>query len=234
MEGIRGFWATGIGKVLIIGIIGGVLLVSILLGMVLFGNNSPAGSSEPEQELLSIIQTEQAAETTLASQPTTTSLSTDTPLPTDTPVPNTEVPTSSPVATSTVGTTTDPYLDEVNLSLQNYQSAYSNVNNYFQESTADASKLLDNNWKQQANMALNQLDDAANQLENIGDAPPEYEQLDSDLTSITSETHELVQNYGNGINQLDPGAINSAAANLSNIASYLNSASQELNQFLNP
>jgi hypothetical protein len=83
-------------------------------------------------------------------------------------------------------------------------------------------------------MALNKLDDAANQLENIGDAPPEYEGLDGDLDSIASETDDLVQNFGNGIDQLDPGAISNAAANLGNIVSYLDSASQELDQFLNP
>jgi hypothetical protein len=234
MESIKGFWGTGIGKVLIIGIFGGVLFVCVLLGMVLFGGNAPISSSESEQELSAVIQTQKAAETASASQSTATTAPTNTPLPTDTPVPSTAVPTSSPVATSTVVTTSDPYLDEVNLGIQNYQSAYSDVNDFFQESTADASKLLDNNWKQQANMALNQLDDAANQLKNIGDAPPEYEQLDGDLTSIASETDELVQNFGNGINQLDPGAISNAAANLGNLASYLDSASQELNQYLNP
>jgi hypothetical protein len=234
MEGIKGFWATGIGKVLIVGIIGGVLLVTVLLGMVLFGGNPPESSSDPEQELASVIQTQKAAETALASQPTATAVPTDTPLPTDTPAQDTAVPTGTPVATGTAGTSTDPYLDEVNLGLQNYQSAYSDVNNYFQESTADASKLLDNNWKRQAKMALNQLDDAANQLENLGDAPPEYEQLDDDLMSIASETHELVQNYGNGMDQFDPSAISNAAANLSKIASYVNSASQELDQYLNP
>jgi hypothetical protein len=236
MEGIKGFWATVIGKVLIIGIIGGVLLVTVLLGMVLFGGNPPESSSDPEQELASVIQTQKAAETASASQPTATVVPTETSLPTDTPVSDTTVPTGTPVATSTAGasTGTDPYLDNVNQGLQNYQSAYSDVNNYFQESTTDASKLLDNNWKRQAKMALNQLDDAANQLENLGDAPPEYEQLDGDLTSIASETDELVQNFGNGIDQFDPSAISNAAANLSKIASYVDSASQELDQFLNP
>lgn len=232
MEGIKEFWNTGIGKVIITGILGSSLLVGILLGIVLIRNNTPESPSESEQDL-STLQT-QVTETVLEPQTTATSIPTETPLPTDNLLLETSTPTSIPLATGTTATTTDPYVDDVNLGLQAYQSAYSNVNNYFQESTADASKLLDNNWKQQANMALNQLDAAATQLENIGDAPPEYEELDLNLMSMTSETHMLVQNYGNGINQLDPNAINNAANNLSNIASYLNSAVQELGQLTNP
>ena len=232
MEGIRGFWNTGIGKVLIIGILGGLLLVCGLLGISLIGGNTPESQAESEQDL-SFLQT-RIAETALGSQATATAIPTETSLSTDTPIPATSTPTSTPLATGTTATTTDPYLDEVNLSLQAYQSAYSNVNNYFQESSADPSKLLDNNWKRQANMALNQLDDAANQLENIGEAPPEYEELDLNLMSVASETHELVQNYGNGINQPDLSAINNAANHLSNIASYLNNVVQELDQLNNP
>lgn len=231
MEGIREFWSTGIGKVLIIGIFGGVLLVCVLLGIVLIRDISPESPSEPEQDLSSVIQTQKAAETALAAQPTGTATPTEAPSPTDTPVPDPLTPTGTPLATSTSGTSTDPYLNEVDIRLRNYQSAYSDVNNYFQESTTDASKLLDNNWKQKANMALNQLDNAANQLETIGEAPPEYEELDTDLISLASETHDLVQNYGDGINQLDPSAINQAANNLTDIATYLDSVVQELDQF---
>ena len=231
MEGIREFWNTGIGKVLIIGIFGGVLLVCVLLGIVLIREISPASPSEPEQDLSTVIQTQKAAETVLAAQPTDTATPTETPPPTDTPVPGSLTPTGSPPATSTSGASDDPYLDEVDARLQNYQAAYSGVNGYFQESSADASKLLDKNWKQKANMALNQLDDAADQLETIGEAPPEYEGLDTDLMSLASETHELVQNYGDGINQLDPNAITEAASNLADIATYLDSVVQELDQF---
>lgn len=232
MEGIKGFWATTIGKVLIIGILGSLVLVCGLLGFSLLSGNTPDSQSETDRDS-SALQT-QIAETALGSQATATLLPTETPLPTDTSVPETPTPTETPIATGTAATTSDPYLDQVNLGLQNYQSAYSNVNNLYQESTADASKLLDNNWKRQANMALNQLDDAANQLENIGDAPPEYEELDLNLMSVASETHEFVQNYGDGINQFDPNAISNAANNLLNIASYLNSTLQELEQLNNP
>ena len=54
------------------------------------------------------------------------------------------------------------------------------------------------------------------------------------LKSIAGETHELVDNYGNGVNQLDPNAINSALDSLNQIDSYMNSASEELDKYLNP
>lgn len=234
MEGIRDFWGTGIGKVLIVSIIGGVLLVCVLLGMVLFGNYGPESPSEPEQELSSVIQTQKAAETALASQPTATTVPTDMPLPTDTFVPGTIVPTSTPVATGTVAPDSSPYLDEVNVNLQAYQNAFADVERYVQESTTDFSVLLKQDWKKDAGMALNQLDEAANQLENIDGAPPEQEQLDMYIKSIAKETHQLVDNYNNAMDQLDPNAINNAVGNLGNINSYMNSATQELNQFLNP
>ena len=85
-----------------------------------------------------------------------------------------------------------------------------------------------------AEAALGQLDEAANQLENIDKAPPEQGQLDMYLKSIVNETHKLVDNYGNGIDQLNLGANNSAINNLSNIISYINSAKAELDKYTKP
>ena len=149
--------------------------------------------------------------------------------PTVTPT-NTATPTSSSTATGTV-VANDPYLDEVNLNLQAYQNALANASNYVQTPTTDFSVLLDEDWKQNASMALNQLDEAASQLESLDNAPPEQEQLDMYLKSIASETHDLVDNYGNGMDQLDLSAINSAINNLSNIMSYMNSAAAELDKY---
>jgi len=157
--------------------------------------------------------------------PTATSTQTPTPLPT-----NTATPTSSPTATGTASGS-DPYLDEVNFNLQDYQNAFANASDYVQTPTIDFTVLLNENWKQDANMALGQLDEAAKQLENIDDAPPEYEQLDMYLKSIASETHALIANYGNGVDQLDPGAISNAVDNLNNIASNVSNASEELNKY---
>jgi hypothetical protein len=228
MESIKEFWATGIGKVIITGILGSTLLVCVLLGLVLIRNNTPESQSDPEQDLSSL-QT-LAAETALASRPTDIATPTEMPSPTGTSVPNTRASTGASSSTGSSDTNTNPYLNNVNVRFKDYQSAFSEVDGYFQESTADASVLLDDNWKQNANTALNRLDDSADQLENIGDAPPEYEELDSNLTSIASETHKLVKNYGDGIDQLDPSAINEAADNLNNIASSMNDVAQELNQ----
>jgi hypothetical protein len=228
MDGIKEFWATGIGKVIITGILGSTLLVCVLLGLVLIRNNIPESQSDPEQDLSSL-QT-QAAETALTFQPTDTATPTETSSTTDISVPNTKASTRTPSSTGSSDPSANPYLNEVNVRFKDYQSAFSDVDGYFQESTADTSVFLDDNWKQNANTALNQLDDSADQLENIGDAPPEYEELDSNLTSIASETHKLVKNYGDGIDQLDPSAINEAADNLNNIGSSMNDVAQELNQ----
>jgi len=142
-------------------------------------------------------------------------------------------PTSSPTATNTVAAS-DPYLDEVNISLQAYQDAFANASNYVQAPVSDFNVLLDQNWKQQANMALGQLDEVAEQLENINNVPPEQMQLDMYLKSIAGETHKLVENYGNGLNNLDPNAISMSISNLTNISSYLNSATTELNKYYRP
>lgn len=160
--------------------------------------------------------------------PTATSPSTPTATPT-----YTATPTSSPTATSTMAASS-PYLDEVNLNLQAYQNALANATNYVQTPSTDISVLLDEDWKQNAENALNQLDEAATQLENIDNPPPEQGQLDMYLKSIASETHELVGNYGNGMERLDLNAINSAINNLGNITSYINSATAELNKYYNP
>ena len=122
-------------------------------------------------------------------------------------------------------------MDEVNINLQAYQNAFANASDYVQTPTTDFTVLLNENWKQNANMALGQLDEAAKQLESIDDAPPEYEQLDMYLKSIASETHNLIENYGNGVDQLDPSAISNAVGNLNNIASNMNNASDELNKY---
>lgn len=161
--------------------------------------------------------------------PSTTTL---TQIPTVTPT-DTASPTSTPTATGTVSAS-NPYLDEVNLNFQAYQNGLANARDYMQPPTTDFSVLLNDNWKQNTEAALGQLDEAANQLENCDNAPPEHEQLDMYLKSIASETHELVDNYGNGMDQLDLGAINSAISNLSNITSYMNSAKAELDKYYNP
>lgn len=152
--------------------------------------------------------------------------------PTATPT-HTATPTSSPTATS-AGASNDPYLDEVTVNLYAYQNALANASNYVQAPTTDFSVLLDENWKQNANAALNQLNEAANQLENIDNVPPEYEQLDMQLKMIASETDVVVENYGNGVDQLDLGAINSALNSLSKITSYINTATAELDKYQNP
>jgi hypothetical protein len=146
---------------------------------------------------------------------------------------NTATPTSSPTATSTTAASS-PYLDEVNLNLQAYQNALANATNYVQTPSTDISVLLNEDWKQNAENALNQLDEAATQLESMDNPPPEQEQLNMYLKSIASETHELVGNYGNGVEQLDLNAINRAINNLGNITSYINSATAELNKYYNP
>jgi len=160
--------------------------------------------------------------------PTASSTSTPTATPT-----YTATPTSSSTATSPTDASS-PYLDEVNLNLQAYQNALANASNYVQTPSTDISVLLNEDWKQNAENALNQLDEAATQLESIDNPPPEQEQLDMYLKSIASETHELVDNYGNGVDRLDLNAINSAINNLGNITSYLNSATAELNKYYNP
>jgi len=120
------------------------------------------------------------------------------------------------------------------VNLQAYQDAFANASNYVKTPATDFSVLLDENWKQNAGMALNQLDEVAKQLENIDNPPPENEQLDMYLKSIANETHALVNNYGNGMDHLDLNAINNAINNLGNITSYINSAASELDKYNNP
>jgi len=160
------------------------------------------------------------------------STSTPTLTPTTTPT-DTATPISSPTATSTVAASS-PYLDEVNVNLQAFQNAFNNASNYVQTPTTDLSVLLNENWKQEAGAALGELNEAASQLESIDNPPPEYAQLDMYLKSIASETHEMVNNYGNGVDQLDPGALSSAVNNLGNISSYVNNATTELNKYYSP
>lgn len=192
--------------------------VWIILILLLAGCGSPT----PEPTAVPLTATETPVPSTAT--PTLTSTTTST---------NTATPTSSPTATGTVAASS-PYLDEVNVNLQTYQNALANASNYIQAPTSDFSVLLDEDWKQNAGTALNQLDEAATLLENIDNAPPEQEQLDMQLKVIASETHELVGNYENGMNQLDLGAINRAVNNLINITSYLNSATAELDKYNNP
>jgi hypothetical protein len=234
MDGIKQFWNTGVGKVLIIGILGSVFLVSVLLGITLLNGNAPANTSETEDDLASAIQTQKASETEAASQPTDMVSATETSPPTETPFSDTPMPTSSPVSTGTVASASNPYLDQVNVNLQAYQNALANANDYVQTPSTDISVLLNEDWKQNAENALNQLDEAATQLESMDNPPPEQEQLDMYLKSIASETHEMVDNYGMGMDQLDPSAIASAVNNLTNISSYVNDATTELEKYYNP
>lgn len=183
-----------------------------------------AGCGSPTSEATPIPPT--ATDTPIPSTATPTLTSTATPT-------NTATPTGSPTATGTVAASS-PYLDEVNVNLQAYQNALANASNYVQAPTTDFNVLLDEDWKQNAGNALNQLDEAAKQLENIDNAPPEQEQLDMQLKMIASETHELVNNFGNGMNQLDLGAINRAINNIGNITSYINNATAELEKYNNP
>lgn len=190
-------------------------LISVMLVLLLAGCGAPIDTPTPVA----------LTATFTPVPPTATPTQTPTVVPT-----NTTTPTSSPTATGTASASS-PYLDEVNASLQVYQNAFANASDYVQTPATDFTVLLSENWKQNANMALNQLDEAAKQLENIDDAPPEYAQLDMHLKSIASETHNLIANYGNGVDQLDPGAISNAVGNLNNIASDMNSALEELNKY---
>jgi hypothetical protein len=183
-----------------------------------------AGCSSPTPEAAPTSPT--ATETPIPPTATPTLTSTATPT-------TTATPTGSPTATGTVAAG-GPYLDEVNVNLQGYQNALADASNYVQAPTTDFSVLMDADWKQNAGMALNQLDEDAQQLESIENAPPEQEQLDMQLNMIASETHELVDNFGNGMNQLDLGAINRAINNIGNITAYINNATTELEKYNNP
>jgi hypothetical protein len=226
MEGIKQFWGTTIGKILVIGILGSALIVCSLLGITLSRDNAPAASPAESQPESTATQTQPAATDT-------PDQATNTATPTETSLPNTALPTSSPDAAGTVPDSS-PYLDEVNVNYQDFQNAFANARNYVQKPNTDPSVLLDENWKKDAEMALGQLNDAANQLESIDNPPPEHEQLDMYLKSIANETHMLVNNYGNGLDQLDPSAFSSAVNNLNNISSYMNSATTELDKYYNP
>jgi hypothetical protein len=183
-----------------------------------------AGCGNPTPEPTPIAPTATDTPILSTATPTFTSTATST---------NTATPTSSPTATGTVAAGS-PYLDEVSVNLQEYQNALANASNYVKAPTTDFNVLLDEDWKQNAGNALNQLDEAAKQLEGIDNAPPEQEQLDMQLKMIASETHELVDNFGSGMNQLDLGAINSAINNIGNITSYINNATAELDKHNNP
>jgi hypothetical protein len=226
MEGIKQFWDTTIGKILIIGIVGSALLVCVLLGFTLFRDNTPASPEDPQRELAAT-KTQPAATDILVQV-------TDTAIPTETTLPGTATPTNTPVPTGDAPAVNDPYLDEVNVNLGAFKKAFNNASNYVQTPVTDFSVLSNENWKQDANMALSQLNEAANQLENIDNPPPEYAQLDMQLKSIASETHELVNNFENGVNQLDPNAISNAVNNLTNVSTYVNNATSELDKYYNP
>ena len=174
MDGIKGFWGTAIGKVLIIGIFGSTLLVCFLLGITVFVNNTPESPAEPEQG--SLPGQTQAAEATPESQATDTPAPTNAPSPTKTSPSETPLPTSSPVGGGS-STTNSPYLVEVNSGLRAYKRAYAKAEGYIQDSATNVSLLLNEDWKQNAESALGDLDEAANQLESIDNPLPNTSSL---------------------------------------------------------
>ena len=83
-------------------------------------------------------------------------------------------------------------------------------------------------WKLDMGSALAELTIASEDLQNIPNATPRYQNLDQLLNMVGSETIKMINNYTMAVDNLDVSYLELAKANLQKINQYIQQATDEL------
>jgi hypothetical protein len=212
MKNIANFWKTGKNGKQIIIIVAVLLFIfcccaaSLLRGSIL--SSSPTYKATKTAEY-AITQTWDAR-------------------PTGTPIPsNTPKPSNTPV-TITPSPTLDPYYSEMLKRTDAYQAAYNKFGVQNQRMAENPYLLQDMDWKLDMGSALAELTIASEDLQNIPNATPRYQNLDQLLNMVGSETIKMINNYTKAVDNLDASYLDQVKVNLLNINQYLQQATDEL------
>ena len=142
-------------------------------------------------------------------------------------VPPTLEATAAPVATSDKSA----YLSVFVSRLTPYLSAYGTFFELHRRVDEDRSLLLDTTWATQMETALENLDNAALNLETISQTPPDAEKANEAVKKIGAETHLLVAAY-RSVFAGDESAANAVNQHIENLNKFNELAAAEISKFL--
>ena len=135
--------------------------------------------------------------------------------------------TAAPVATSDKSA----YLSVFVSRLTPYLSAYGTFFELHRRVDEDRSLLLDTTWATQMETALEDLDNAALNLETISQTPPDAEKANEAVKKIGAETHLLVAAY-RSVFAGDESAANAVNQHIENLNKFNELAAAEISKFL--
>ncbi len=124
--------------------------------------------------------------------------------------------------------TLDPYYSEMLKRMDAYQVAYNKFGVQNQRMAENPYLLQDMDWKLDMGSALAELTIASEDLQNIPNATPRYQNLDQLLNMVGSETIKMINNYTMAVDNLDVSYLELAKANLQKINQYIQQATDEL------
>lgn len=137
---------------------------------------------------------------------------------------NTARPTNTPLATP------DPYLDEMTKRIDSFGLAYNLFRSQHERLASDPNLVNDANWKLDMGNALAQLQVASEDLQNIPNLTPPFQNLDTALKTLAADSLALKENYITYIDQLDLSAYSRAVDNLTAINNDIQSATEEMDK----
>jgi hypothetical protein len=135
--------------------------------------------------------------------------------------------TAAPMATSDKSA----YLSVFVSRLTPYLSAYGTFFELHRRVDEDRSLLLDTTWATQMETALENLDNAALNLETISQTPPDAEKANEAVKKIGAETHLLVAAY-RSVFAGDESAANAVNQHIENLNKFNELAAAEISKFL--
>jgi len=189
-----------------------------------------ACSSVPKEDQIqtAIVLTEAAKPTSTPLPPTDT----PTPMPTSTPTPK---PTKTPTPTRT-GLTYDEILYKN--TYQEFLTEFSTLMTEFlamnRQAEADPTIIFDTQWKFDLAALFDQLLTITEEMANYPNVPEKFNSFHNWVELLYPETQEFVENYWSSVELIDATYIPKAIENLTNINTYLDNATKELEKLLNP
>lgn len=120
----------------------------------------------------------------------------------------------------------DDYVSLVKQKGNLYVNALSKVYDLILKASDDTSLLQDNGWKKELYIALEDLDNRANEFANIGEPPPQHEVLHSKIIDLRDETQLFLNAYKTGVEDLNPEYINQANTHNDNMTRIMNEISE--------
>jgi len=131
------------------------------------------------------------------------------------------------IPTATTNVSDAAYILQIQAALMDFTKYLLEVSEYNQQMSENTYLVLDNDWKMKTGIALGMLSVSADRFRNI--TPPEkFAAVHENLMNLADETDLMTQAYAQGIDNIDPSAIERSMIHLKNMTTYMNAVTAEL------